>query len=438
MDLIFKLLGDSIILLIETIIYWFFGNGLYDKKQKGVKCGIILVVYPVSVVLANYWSKQGLPFMLKAFFLITVTSIMFKLLFYANLRSIIIHQLIAFLCSLIGDSFAMVIILAIRDDIELSNIYDNYILFMQAGFIAKIFHFLCILLFIKRFGKETNHYTLYETFIYMLQGISGLASLVLIMNLFIYKSSNYKIQPVFVLSVCLLILASYFVFYRRNLEQEVMKVHFYNQGQYEYYATLKQENLNIKKMYEDMKNHLSAIRNLSKENQDLSNSYIDKCLEEVEGYNEFFDTGNQLADIILYEKCNAAKIHNIKTKIMIQKGSLNNLETIDLCAILTNSFDNAMAGCMQCRGDRLIQVKSITNDAAVIFTIKNNYETLPVLDTKGIPISGKQINEEHGLVMQSLRIAATKYNGDVEISIDKEKKEILLIVMIPVAYQKAS
>ncbi|PXV91548.1 sensor histidine kinase YesM [Lachnotalea glycerini] len=443
MDIIQKVIGESIILLAESIIYWIYYNGLYDRKQRGVKSGLILAVYPVSLVIGGYCSSLGLPILLKAFGLVIIGCFITKLLFNANWRSIIIHQVIAFLCSIIGDSLAMGILTAIQNGVEINEIFNNSTLLMQAGFISKMFQFFIILLFIKKFGKETNRYTISETSIFMLQGIAGMACLVLIMNLSVYNSFNYNIPSVFVLIVSILVLASYFVFYgffdnyikKRNQEQDVMKVHFYNQGQYEYYATLEQENLNMKKMYQDMKNHLAAIRNLNKENQDLSNSYIEKCLEEVEGYNEFFDTGNQLADIILYEKCNTAKNHNIKTEIMIQKGSLNSLETIDLCAILTNSFDNAMAGCMQCKGERLIQVKSITNDAAVIFTIKNNYETLPALNTKGELITSKQNKEEHGLVMQSLRIAATKYNGDVEISINKEKKEFLLIVMIPIVYQ---
>ncbi|KAB1441253.1 ATP-binding protein [Candidatus Galacturonibacter soehngenii] len=327
--------------------------------------------------------------------------------------------------------------------VNVQEILSNYVIAMQGIMLSKAINIMMVSIFVKRFGKETNRYSMSEVLILMLQGISGIACLLMVIEFSYYNISTYKVSSFYLIIVSILILASYIVFYsvfesyvrKRNVEQEAMKIQFYNQGQYDYYAALEQENVNVRKMYHDLKNHLLAIQGLSNEQSGSSEDYLQRCLEAVKGYDEFYDTGNQLADIIFYEKCNAAKVNNIKTKIMIQKNSLNDIDMLDLCAILTNSFDNAMEACRQCSGERYIQVKTIKNEAAIIITVKNNYENEPVLNEKGELITSKKNKAKHGIGMQSLRMAASKYNGNVEISIDKEKKEFLLIIMIPIAYQ---
>ncbi|OYO99755.1 hypothetical protein CG709_11705, partial [Lachnotalea glycerini] len=170
------------------------------------------------------------------------------------------------------------------------------------------------------------------------------------------------------------------------------------------------------KMYHDIKNHLLAIQGLNHENAEASQTYVEECLATVEGYDEFFDTGNELADIIFYEKCNTAKLNHIKTKVLVQKNSLNELEMLDLCAILTNRCDNAMEACKKCQGERYIKVNIIRNEAAIIITVKNNFEIEPALRNTGDLITSQKHKAEHGLGMQSLQMAAAIYTGTVEFS----------------------
>jgi|GEM_PF-4936421 len=359
------------------------------------------------------------------------------------MENIIVYEGIYALSIAISDSLAMGILSISHSSATINELLENYTIAIQGAMLSKTINMIIISIFIKKFGKETNSYSMVEVLILMLQGVSGIACLLMVIEFSYYKISAYRIPSVYLIFVALLILASYIVFYnvfenyvkKRNIEQEAMKVQFYNQGQYDYYAALEEENVNVRKMYHDLKNHLLAIQGLNNEYSESSEIYLQRCLEAVNGYDEFYDTGNQLADIIFYEKCNTAKVNNIKTKIMIQKNSLNDIEMLDLCAILTNSFDNAMEACRQCNGDRYIQVKTIKNEAAIIITVKNNYEQEPVLNEKGDLITSKKNKAKHGIGMQSLRMAASKYHGNVEISVDKDKKEFLLIIMIPIAYQ---
>ncbi|RDY32225.1 ATP-binding protein [Lachnotalea glycerini] len=431
------------VLIVETIIYWIFFNGVFERKKKEWRNVLILLIYPACLLMASYCGKLGMPLTIKLILLIIFSAIITKLIFRASWKNIIIYQGIFTLCSLIGDSLSIGILSVSHGAIYVNELLNSFTLALQATILSKTINIVIVSAFVIKMGKETNRYSFSEMLILMLQGISGIACLTMVMEFSYYKMSTYKVSSVYLIVVSILILASYIVFYnvfdsyikKRNIEQEATKVQFYNQGQFEYYAALEKENVNVRKMYHDIKNHLLAIQGLNHENAEASQTYVEECLATVEGYDEFFDTGNELADIIFYEKCNTAKLNHIKTKVLVQKNSLNELEMLDLCAILTNSFDNAMEACKKCQGERYIKVNIIRNEAAIIITVKNNFEIEPAISKKGDLITSKKNKAEHGLGMQSLKMAAAKYNGNVEFSVDKEKKEFLLIIMLPIAYQ---
>lgn len=443
MDFIQYALKGGITFVVETVIYWIFFNGVFELKRRGWKNGLVLLFFPICLLLVSYYGKLGLPLTIKLLILMIINTIIAKMLFHASLKNIIVYQGIYILCSVIGDSLAIGILNISNGVISVNDIMNNNTISIMGTILSKTINVLIVTIFVKRMGKETNRYSLSEMLIMLLQGISGIACLVMVIEFSYYKISTYKVVSVYLIFVSILILAAYIVFYsvfdsyiqKRNLEQEVMKIQFYNKGQYEYYAALEEENLNVRKMYHDIKNHLLAIQGLNNENTEASQSYLQMCLDAVNRYNDFFDTGNKLADIILYEKCNTAKRYNIDTKVMIQKDCLNSIEMLDLCAILTNSFDNAIEACKQCKGTKHIQVKAIKNPASIIVTFKNNYEVEPIKNKDGRLLTHKKNKGEHGVGMLSVRMTAQKYNGNVEVSIDQDKKEFLLVIMIPTAYQ---
>lgn len=439
MDFMEYALKGSITALIEAVIYWTLFTGIFDKKEISWKNGLKLSILPISLITIGYFN---LPATFKLLLLISIGCLIAKMIFESSWKNIIIYHLIWSLCSLIGDCIAMGILSISNYNVNINELLSNSTLYLQGVILSKTICLVIVTFFVKKFGKESNRFSLSEMLIMMLQGISGVACLLLVIEFTYYRISAYKVVSVYLIFIAVLILVAYFVFYRvfesyikkRDIEQEALKVQFYNKGQYEYYAALEEENLNVRKMYHDIKNHLLAIKGLNSENPDLSESYIQECLNAVEGFNQYYDTGNKLADIILYEKSNIARMSQINTKVMIQKDSLNNIDMLDLCAILTNSFDNAIEACKQCKGEKYINVKSIKNEASLILTFKNNYEVEPIKHENGTLITHKKNKVEHGVGMQSVKVAVQKYNGNVEISIDQNEKEFLLIIMIPNAF----
>ncbi len=440
MDFMQYALKGTITAMIEVVVYWTFFTGIFEKKKKSLKNGLILSIFPISIITIGYFA---FPATIKLLLLIIVGCLIVKIIFESSWRNIMIYHLIWALCSLIGDCIAMGILSISNGRVNITELLSNSTLYSQGVILSKTICFIILTIFVKKFGKESNRYSLSEMLIMMLQGVSGVACLLLVIEFTYYKISTYEVVSVYLIVIALLILVAYFIFYKvfesyiikRNIEREALKVQFYNKGQYEYYSALEVENLNVRKMYHDIKNHLLAIRGLNNENSELAHAYIQECLDAVEGFNQFYDTGNKLADIILYEKSNIARMSQIDAKVMVQKDSLNDIDMLDLCAILTNSFDNAIEACKLCKGKRYIRVKTIKNEASLIVSFKNAYEVEPVKSEKGNFITLKKNKGEHGVGMQSVKMAAQKYNGNVEISINQKKKEFLLIIMIPNSFQ---
>lgn len=71
--------------------------------------------------------------------------------------------------------------------------------------------------------------------------------------------------------------------------------------QEEYYSSLEESQMQVRKLYHDMKNHLENISNLN-QNSEESRQYIDELKDQLNNSNDVKSTGNAIVDIILNEK----------------------------------------------------------------------------------------------------------------------------------------
>jgi two-component sensor histidine kinase len=436
MDFIEYALNGSIPALVEMLIYWIFFNGFFEKKENSWKNIARIAILPISLIVFGYFN---IPSSFKLIWMLFIGGAITFFTFQTSIKNIIIYQFIWILLSVVGDAISVGVLFLGNENVDMDKLINNTNLYIQGVILSKTINLLLVSVLVKRRGKVSTRYSLSEMFIMILQGVSGIACLSMVLEFTYYRLSTYKVVSIYLLVLSLLVFSAYIIFYqifenyikKKNIEREALKIQFYNKGQFEYFSALEEENINVRKMHHDIKNHLLAIKGLNNENPELAQAYIQECLEAVEGFSQFYDTGSSLADIILYEKCKTARMSHINTKVMIQKDSLNHIEMLDLCTILTNGIDNAIEACKLYEGDRLIQVKSVKNEASLILTIKNNYDVEPIENEKGGFITRKKSKGEHGVGMQSIKMAAQKYNGNVKIDIDQNSKEFLLIIMIP-------
>ena len=180
-----------------------------------------------------------------------------------------------------------------------------------------------------------------------------------------------------------------------------------------HYSNMVEKNRDMRVFRHDFKNNLISVRALIGGGQyNEAEKYIDELYGRLDATKNAFSTGNHLADAILAEKNSAAVLQ--KTEIdfdgIIPSDGIDN---IDLCTILANALDNALEASKPIE-NAIINVRAAVNSAVFMLTVSN--PTLQPVEIKNNRVkTTKADSVNHGLGIGSIKNAAKKYNGEVNL-----------------------
>lgn len=209
-----------------------------------------------------------------------------------------------------------------------------------------------------------------------------------------------------------------------NLIKEKMKM------QYTHYINIQKDHIKVRQLHHDIKNHITCIKGVTQSNNDATN-YIRSIENELDRYDNSFNTGNMILDIILNEKSKVCKDSDIKLLIDINNfDSCNFIDTIDTCSIFSNILDNAIEACKK--------ISNYDKDITLRGTIVNNFFVIRIENTKQNEVNIKNNNiktdkkdtDLHGLGIKSIKDSVSKYNG--EVVIDYSENRFIMKIFIPI------
>lgn len=180
-----------------------------------------------------------------------------------------------------------------------------------------------------------------------------------------------------------------------------------------HYSNMVEKNRDMRVFRHDFKNNLISVRALIGGGQyNEAEKYIDELYGRLDATKNAFSTGNHLADAILAEKNSAAVLQ--KTEIdfdgIIPSDGIDN---IDLCTILANALDNALEASKPIE-NAIINVRAAVNSAVFMLTVSN--PTLRPVEIKNNRVkTTKADSVNHGLGIGSIKNAAKKYNGEINL-----------------------
>ena len=180
-----------------------------------------------------------------------------------------------------------------------------------------------------------------------------------------------------------------------------------------HYSNMVEKNRDMRVFRHDFKNNLISVRALIGGGQyNEAEKYIDELYGRLDATKNAFSTGNHLADAILAEKNSAAVLQ--KTEIdfdgIIPSDGIDN---IYLCTILANALDNALEASKPIE-NAIINVRAAVNSAVFMLTVSN--PTLQPVEIKNNRVkTTKADSVNHGLGIGSIKNAAKKYNGEVNL-----------------------
>lgn len=206
----------------------------------------------------------------------------------------------------------------------------------------------------------------------------------------------------------------------------------YLKVQLEHFKAYQETQRETRRVYHDMKNHISCIHNLILQGRyEETSKYLMDLNTQIHNINKEIYTGNEIVDAIINEKQSNSVKDQISISIDGKLGYLP-LDPIDLCTIFSNAADNGIEALRDSLvSDKVLEIQFKRQGEMQWIMFRN-----PVKRRKtaflSVTTKGDYIN--HGFGMGNIRLAVEKYKGHMEYHLENEGDlqyfvlEILLFV----------
>lgn len=168
-----------------------------------------------------------------------------------------------------------------------------------------------------------------------------------------------------------------------------------------------------RKTRHDMKHHIAAIRHLVQtNNKEGVSRYCDELQESVQEQGHIPYTGNAAADGVLYHYIQRAAESSIDLQCLgtIQSQGISDM---DICILLGNALDNALAGCMTVAADRRIRVICQSEEQLLSVVVRNTFDGQVIKGEEGL-LSRKR-NNAAGMGIRSMEDVCHRCGGSFEV-----------------------
>lgn len=174
-----------------------------------------------------------------------------------------------------------------------------------------------------------------------------------------------------------------------------------------------------KKQYENVKNNIDIINmkchdlkhKLADLEGKLTQQEIDALKSAIEIYDSNIRTGNEILDVLLYEKKLVCDKENIQLSCMADGACLAFLSSSHLYSLLGNALDNAIEAVRAVPDPDKRMISLTVNKEALTQIHVSNYYDGDIKISEGIPQTSKPDTTHHGFGTKSIRYIASLYGG---------------------------
>ncbi len=296
---------------------------------------------------------------------------------------------------------------------------------MKHLYLKKGFHFKC--------GKRAYLFCAgYAVFILLM--------FFMLINLVDHPEAEQVIQGIlvaFLIAFCLLI-PFYIIkgqvsnYYQSTNEYQ----EFFLQEQLKTLERYKAAEEETRRIRHDMKNNLSCISMLIKEDKTQEASdYIEGLLQDISLLSPKVVTGDEMLNCVFSAKLDWMQQENITFEIdgVLDRGL--DWKPIDICKVFANAIDNAIEACMKIadRNERKISVSLKRTKQYYSIEMKNTIADkrlcAPLLKNSGyIQYTTKDNKKFHGLGLSSMYRTVEKYGGMMKV--DCQDDEFILNIVV--------
>lgn len=191
--------------------------------------------------------------------------------------------------------------------------------------------------------------------------------------------------------------------------------------QFSYYKDKQTEELRIRSLYHDMKNHLLLL-----EEYPQNTKLISGLKRQLDDFENYYNTGNEFLNVIIRDKARKAKENQIDFKCTIQFGNMNFINPLDISTIFGNALDNAIEATIKLPPEeRIVTVRGKQIQEMFIIIVENSAKAGNTNKTS------KADTLLHGFGIANIKKAVEKYNGEITTRYQDNRFEIRVILPLP-------
>lgn len=424
-----------LITVITLIIEWVSLKKVLDctssKKLSNFKINIIffiIVSCAIKLTLMDIFPNY------RILIFILVTIIFYKVSYYEEKFKFILVSLIYWMVLLGSDALSMSSVIWVNSLKDIYILSERNLYTVEAIVFSKLILIILVFLYYKSKIKVD---IVKKGIIYTLIPIAtNIASfLVIFKYTFEFKHANVignnEIITISVLlflsNISLILTIRKIIIDNRliaesNIIKEKMKI------QYNHYINLQEDQMKVRQLHHDIKNHIACIKSLKLSNN-YANEYINNIEKDLNNCDNNFNTGNMILDIILGEKNKTCKENDINFISDINFSRCNFIEIIDICSIFSNMLDNAIEACNKINDEnRYIILRGSIVDGFFVIRIENS-KINKIKKKNNDIITDKKDSSSHGLGVRIIKSSVRKYNG--QVAIDYTENKFIMKIFIP-------
>lgn len=203
--------------------------------------------------------------------------------------------------------------------------------------------------------------------------------------------------------------------------------------QYEQYQQFNANNEALHRVYHDLKHQIRYLE--GETDAERRARALQEMKETIRRHEARITTGNSVLDTLLTSKNLICADEQISMTCFADAQHLEFMNTMDICAILGNSLDNAIEyeRTVADPQARLIRVL-VRKEGEFLLIRVENYCDAQLVFRDGLPVTTKADQEMHGYGLKSIRTAAEKYNGVLEAKLEEDW--FSLTVLIPLEHNR--
>lgn len=247
------------------------------------------------------------------------------------------------------------------------------------------------------------------------------------------KYKSLKVDIVNIISPIILVYISlfiviYFILKKSYEYSRLKRLSEIISYKYNHYNSIRNYNEELKFLRHDIKNHISIIKILNKNDLNKADRYIEKLESKYNDDNKFFTTGNDILDIILTEKKRICDTNDVDYKFNINFENCDFIDDIDVCAIFANILDNSIEACLKLDPMyRSIELRgNIVNNMFICKCVNNKSNLINIKN--GHFITNKKNKQRHGLGLKNLEYSVKKYSGEINLNYDESTFKLTIII----------